>query len=353
MSLSMDLWQIQNEELVPMDRVSLDLEKRLEVWIEKDISLLGLDALVIGRQVHTSYGGYIDLLAINSDGELIIIELKRNKTPRDIVAQCLDYGTWVYNLLYDDIVNIYETEKTSNFEKDFVEYFENPLPDKINNSYQIVIVAESLDDSTERIVEHLNDVHKVNINAIFFNIFQRNGNEYIGRSWLKDPIDAEEKSFSGKKSKWTGFYFVNSGITDENARNWELNKKYNFISAGGGLRWINAIKKLKKNDRIFALIKGKGYVGYGIVQEEAVLVKNYYVDGKRMIDDLPENHPWKKEKEPTKDEWIVKVKWIKVFNESDAKWFKGAFANQNVVCKLRDQNTFDFLIKNFEIEIDS
>ncbi len=351
MSLSIDLWQIKNENLTPMNRIKLNLEKRLEAWIKEDISLLGIDALIIGQQVHTGYGGFIDLLAINSEGELIIIELKRSKTPRDIVAQCLDYGTWVYNLNRDEIVDIYNSYKSSNLETAFSEYFDTPVPDKINSSYQIVIVAETLDDSTERIVEHLNDVHKVNINVVFFNIFQKDGNEYIGRSWLKDPVEVEEKSFAGKKSKWTGYYFVNTGITEENVREWNLNLKYNFISAGGGARWINAIKKLKKGDKIFALIKGKGYAGYGIVEEEAVLVKNYLVNDKLMIDDLPENHKWKQEKETFKDEWIVKVNWLKYYDEKDAKWFKGAFANQHVVCKLRDQNTFKFLVQNFNVDV--
>lgn len=350
MSLSMDLWQIRNEQLVPVDKATLNLEKRLEVWIEQDISLLGIDALIIGRQVRTGYGGYVDLLAINSDGELIIVELKRSKTPRDIVAQCLDYGTWVYGLNFDDVVGIYESYKSSGFEKDFSEYFDTPVPEKINSVYQIVIVAESLDDSTERIVQHLNDVHKVNINVVFFNVFLRDGNEYIGRSWLKDPVEVEEKSVAGKKSKWTGYLFVNTGITDDNAREWSLNKKYQFIGAGGGARWINAIKKLKKGDNIFALIKGKGYVGYGVVEEEAVIVKNYKINGKPIIKELPENHPWREEKDPLKDEWLAKINWLKTFDEDDAKWFKGAFANQNVVCKLRDQSTFEFLVDNFEVE---
>lgn len=173
MSLSMDLWQINNEQLLPMERTTLDLEKRLENWIEKDISMLGIDALIIGRQVHTSYGGFIDLLAINSDGELIIMELKRSKTPRDIVAQCLDYGTWVYDLSFKDIISIYDANKSTDFEADFAEYFGTPVPEKVNSTYQVMIIAESLDDSTERIVKHLNEVHKVNINAVFFNIFQK------------------------------------------------------------------------------------------------------------------------------------------------------------------------------------
>ncbi|MES9831165.1 MAG: hypothetical protein ABW139_02895 [Candidatus Thiodiazotropha sp. DIVDIV] len=350
MSLSMDLWQINNEQLLPMDRATLDLEKRLENWIENDISLLGIDALIIGRQVHTSYGGFVDLLAINSDGELIIMELKRSKTPRDIVAQCLDYGTWVYDLSFKDILSIYDAYKNASFEKDFAEYFDTPVPEKINSTYQIMIVAESLDDSTERIVKHLNEVHKVNINAVFFNIFQKDGNEYVGRSWLKDPVDVEERSASGNKSKWTGYYFVNTGIADDNFRGWELNEKYHFISAGGGPRWINAIKKLKKGDKIFALIKGKGYVGYGIVEDEAVLVKNYKIDNKNITDHLPEDHPWRQEKDPQSDEWLVRVNWLKTYPEEQGQWFKGAFANQNVVCKLRDQNTFKYLTEKFNVD---
>ncbi len=350
MSLSLNLWQIKNENLIPMNTITLNLEKRLESWIVQDISLLGIDAFIIGRQVHTNYGGYIDLMAINGDGELIIIELKRNKTPRDIVAQCLDYATWVYDLKYNDIVEIYKSYKTTDFNKDFAEFFDTPVPEKINTSYQIVIVAESLDDSTERIVQHLNEVHNMNINAIFFNIFSIDGNEYIGRSWLKDPVDVEEKSVTGRKPMATGYLFANTGITDDNSRNWNLNVKYNFISAGGGPRWINAIKKLNAGDKIFAYIKGKGYVGYGIVEEPAVLVKNYSVDGKLMIDDLPADHAWRQAKDPSVDEWIAKVKWLKKFDEKDAKSFKGVFANQNIVCQLRDQNTFKFLVENFEVD---
>jgi len=149
---------------------------------------------------------------------------------------------------------------------------------------------------------------------------------------------------------WSGYLFVNTGITEENSRDWELNRKYNFISAGGGPRWINAIKKLKNGDKIFALIKGKGYVGYGIVEDEAVLVKNYEVDNKLTVNDLSENHDWRLKKDPSVDEWIARVKWLKTFDEKDARWFKGAFANQNVVCKLRDQNTFEFLVKSFDAD---
>jgi len=246
MALTMDLCKIDNTVLIPLNKKTLDLEHRLERWIEQDISLLGIDALIIDRQVHTDYGGYIDLLAINSDGELVVIELKRNKTPRDIVAQCLDYGSWVDALNYESISSLYDSYSKGDFDKDFAKYFGTPVPEKINTSYQIMVVAASLDESTEGIVQHLNDCYSVNINVVFFNIFEKDGVEYVGRSWLKDPDYVEEKSSKGTRSKWTGYYFVNTGMADDNARDWDLNRKYHFISAGGGPVGSMLLKSLKK-----------------------------------------------------------------------------------------------------------
>jgi hypothetical protein len=353
MALSMDLWRINNNQLEPTNKIALNLEKRLKKWIYEDISLLGLDLLILGQEIHTAFGGFIDILAIDNQGNLVIIELKRNKTPRDIIAQCLDYGTWVKDLNYENILDLFKSYMKLDLEKEFEKFFEEELPKEINKNYQIIIVAESLDDSTERIVNHLNNDYGVNINAIFFNIFENNKEEFIGRSWLKDPEDIDGRNPKRKKENWTGYYFVNTGIKDGSDRKWEYNIKYSFISAGGGNRWINAIKKLKKDDKIFALIKGNGYVGYGIVEEEAVIVKDYTVNGEKMIDNLPNDHSWKTIKDPSKDEWIVKVNWIKTFDENNTKWFKGAFANQNVVCKLRDMETFEYLIKEFEIDKDN
>jgi RecB family endonuclease NucS len=51
--------------------------------------------LAIGRQVRTVFGGRIDLLCINGDGDLVIVEPKCDKTPREITAQALDYASWV------------------------------------------------------------------------------------------------------------------------------------------------------------------------------------------------------------------------------------------------------------------
>lgn len=71
-------------------RASLDLESRLEEWLAADISILDPGLLVIGCEVETDFGGFIDLLCVDVAGDLVVVELKRDKTPREITAQALD-----------------------------------------------------------------------------------------------------------------------------------------------------------------------------------------------------------------------------------------------------------------------
>jgi hypothetical protein len=352
MAISMSLWSIgKNKSLKSISKSKLNFENDLENWIINDPTILDLDLMILGQQVHTDHGGYIDILGINKDGDLVIVELKRNRTPRDVIAQCLDYASWVSELNYERIIDLYKKYSGNRLEESYQNVFDDQLPESLNENHQIVIVAASLDDATERIIQHLADKHSININAVFFNVFDIEGNQILGRSWLKDPEFIEEKSSKGKRAPWTGFLFVNTGIKEGRTRDWNLNKKFSYVSAGGGPRWINAIRKLKPGDKIFAYIKGFGYVGYGIVEEEAVPVSEYEFEGKGIVDDLPDDHPWKSQTPSLESgEWLSKIKWIKTFSKEQAKWLSNGFANQNAVCKLRDRRTFDFLVKEFDID---
>lgn len=347
----MNLWAVDNGSLKEINTSRIDLENQLEEWIYNDPSILNLDILIIGRQVHTQFGGYIDLLGINRDGDLVVIELKRDKTPRDIVAQCLDYASWVCDLGFEEITALYHEKTRKDLSESFSQFFDDPLPETLNNHHQMVIVASSLDDSTERIIQYLTDKHSVNINAVFFNVFELSGQKILGRSFFNDPEVIEEKSTQGKRAAWSGTFFVNTGINGDNPpRDWNLNMKHGFISAGGGPRWITAIKKLKAGDKIFAYIKGCGYVGYGVVEEEAVAVTEFKAEDRLLLDELPDGHEWKQHIDPNSCEWLARVRWLKTCTQEKAKWLSNGFANQNVVCKLRDARTFEFLKTEFGVE---
>ena len=99
MPVKHSIWTV-GEKPEPLGSSSLSSEQLLEDMIVRQPEILAEDWLLIGRQVHTSHGGFIDLLAIDNQGSLILIELKREKTPREVVAQALDYASWVLSLIH-------------------------------------------------------------------------------------------------------------------------------------------------------------------------------------------------------------------------------------------------------------
>ncbi|HQK56774.1 MAG TPA: endonuclease NucS [Methanolinea sp.] len=179
--------------LAEVHRHKLDLEGRLEDWIEQDISILSDEYLVIGRQVPTIYNTFIDILCLDRNGDLVIIELKRDKTPRDTVAQVLDYASWVRDLSRDDVISIanaYLKEKGP-IEAAFLQKFQENLPDVLNASHTMLVVASDIDASTDRIVQYLSETHGVGINIAEFQYFkEKNQVEYVSRVFLIDPETA-------------------------------------------------------------------------------------------------------------------------------------------------------------------
>ncbi|QDU25826.1 hypothetical protein ETAA8_08980 [Anatilimnocola aggregata] len=349
MSLQMSLWEVNGKALKACPVEVLDDEMRLEDWIENDTSLLGMELLLIGRQVQTRYRGYLDLLGIDSEGNLIVLELKKDKTPREVVAQILDYASWAKELSPAEVGALAAKYLKRSLSEAFAERFGSPIPTAINVSHRLIIVASKLDDSSERIVQYLASEHSLDINVVFFNCFTVNGKEVVGRSWLMDPEEVEQRSEARHKLPWSGTWFVNVG--ERPFRNWDDFRKYGFTSAGQGAVYSRPLIKLEVGDKIFAYLKGYGYVGYGEITSTACMAKDFMVDGKRLLD-LPLVAPSMNSNsdDPELSEWVVGVKWLCSFPREESKTFTGVFANQNVVCKLRHEQTLDFLKREFGLD---
>jgi hypothetical protein len=132
MAISMSLWSIgKDRSLKSVSKSKLNFENDLENWIIKDPTILDLDLMILAWQVHTDYGGYIDILGLNKDGDLVVVELKRNKTPRDVIAQCLDYASWVSDLSYEQIIELHKKYTGNILEDSFQNIFDDQLPETL------------------------------------------------------------------------------------------------------------------------------------------------------------------------------------------------------------------------------
>jgi len=361
MPIEIGIWNITDDKVDKLNFSAIDSEKRLEEILTKDISILGENYLLIGRQVMTSYGKYIDLLSINQDGNLTVIELKKDKTPRDVVSQTLDYASWIKDLSYNDIKQICEElYKTQKFESVFEEKYGINVPEKINQEHDMLIVCSKLDNETERILNYLSDSYNVPINVVFFRFFKNNKSEFLSRSWLIDPTEVIEKSskskIQNKGEYWNGKDFVvNIDVDREGKSTWTDSQEYGFISAGGGKWYSSSLKQLFIGARVFAMIPKKGYLGVGIVREESIPIKDFIVNknGKdESILDVPLKCESIKKDSDNLDicEYLVRIDWIKTIKEKDAYWEKGLRANQNSAFKLKNRFTLEKLIEKFELE---
>jgi RecB family endonuclease NucS len=108
MPVKFGLWRVDGSSVEQVLASGISSEERLEDILELQIEILGLGKLFqIGRQVITVFGKRIDLLAIDEQGGLYVIELKKDRTPRDVVAQTLEYGFWVQSLSFAAIRELY------------------------------------------------------------------------------------------------------------------------------------------------------------------------------------------------------------------------------------------------------
>ncbi|WP_282041067.1 endonuclease NucS domain-containing protein [Halomonas alimentaria] len=346
MAIEQGIWKLASSTGEPPRKLrpaGLADEGLLEEQIMQDVAILNRDWLLIGRQVRTAFDKLVDLLAIDANGTVIIIELKRDKTPRDVVAQAIDYASWVVTLADYQLIDIYQdfAERYDRPHATLSEAFEAkfgiPLDSvTLNESHQLVVVATRLDASSERIITYLNEHAQLSINAMFFAAFEDGGNRYLSRAWMIDPDEPSQPvARKAKKEPWNGEFYVSFGPHYP----WADARRLGFICGGGAAWYSKTLSMLSQGDRVWVYIPKTGYVGVGEVIGERCRADEYRFDtpeGPRTLPEmtLTEGYP---QIDPDKDddeaEYLVPVRWLHTVSREDAFSEVGLFGNQNTVCK--------------------
>ncbi|MFF6832905.1 endonuclease NucS domain-containing protein [Streptomyces sp. NPDC012438] len=397
MPLEFGLWRVDDKPVRVVTR-PMPLESRLEGLIEADPGILGTPLMLIGRQVPTQHGKFVDLLGMDAEGSLHVLELKRDRTPRDVVAQVLDYGSWVQELSNEQVRDIYgayarERSLPEELDEAFALRFGGSPPEALNSTHSLTIVASEVDAATERIVGYLASGFQVPVNVLFFRYFEDEGRSYLARTWLIDDAEAAAPSAGakarGKQEPWNGTDWYVSFGDEREGRNWDDARRYGFVSAGGGEWFSRTIRSLPVGARVFTHIPKAGYVGVGTVSGEAQPFEDALldVDGEsRRMAELPltgayrpagsdaardgeaasrDGEAARRDGEAAsrsgeaipqdgedRREWIVPVAWERAVPREQALWRPGFFANQNSACKLRARFTLDEVSQHFGVADD-
>lgn len=361
MVIEVSVWRI-DDGVRRVSTTGMDLENHLQEVLVKDISIVDDQLMVIGQKVRTDFGTEIDILGIDSDGSLVVIELKRGKTPRTVVAQVLEYASWVHELTSDRIQRIfadYQAQQSGisvplGVNEALRRKFQSS-PVELNASHRLMIVASEADPAVERIVEYLDESYGSKIEIALFRAFEDFDRQYITRAWIGegDSRAMSIPSQHGTQARWNEEWYVVFSRAEH--RVWADAVRYGFYSAGGGKPYVDAIKRLSPGDRIWVYVPGSGYVGVGTVATMPTTQDEFAVDYQGQatpILDLIQLAPWFLEKEENA-EYFVRVAWAKTVDLADGIREPGFFANPNTVAQPRSeawQFTVDFLSQAWEIE---
>ncbi len=351
MSIEHAVWSL--DEKKPLARADLKDEKELEMLILNNIELLNNSWFVLSNQVKTNAGKYIDILCMDHDGDLVVVELKKDMTPREVTAQVIDYAASVSKLTVEEIAQLYlkYSGETKTLNNAYKEKFGADLDEEhVNENVKMVIVASQMDDGTERIIQFLRNTYRVDINILFFQVFQCDEQRLISRVWFQEDVEEVVPQGRFPKNSWNGEYYVSYGAVGD-GRNWEDAVQYGFISAGGGEWYSNTLKMLSPGDRVWVNIPKTGYTGVGIVTTEMQQARDvsFMIDGEeKRMQELPlKGEYFYSEDDPRYAEYIVKVQWIKTVSESDAIKEVGFFGNQNSVCRPRNDK-WEFTVERLK-----
>ena len=204
MATEIKSWQIRDGKLVPMETTLGDSgrteRQHLEEWIKSNPLILGDDIAIIGEQVQTA-SGPLDFLCIDTSGNTVIVELKRDRLPREVLAQAIDYASDVAGWDIDHLREICQTYTVQTLEDLLQEKFQGLDVSSLatNQAQRLLLVGFGVEDPLARMVEWLSDNYSVGINVIVLTYAKTaNGDEILSRMAII-PEELEKQKTNRRK----------------------------------------------------------------------------------------------------------------------------------------------------------
>ncbi len=100
---------LENDSLSEIDVTHFEeSEAQLEKWVKFLPSFVGENLVIIGEQLDfPSIGGdAIDIVGLDSNGAVVVIELKKGATPSDVDFQAIKYASYISNLGSEELGRI-------------------------------------------------------------------------------------------------------------------------------------------------------------------------------------------------------------------------------------------------------
>jgi hypothetical protein len=309
----------------------------LQRVLRTNIGIIAPDVLVIAEEFGEWEGSRrrIDLLGVDRRANLVVIELKRDEEGAHMELQAIRYAAMVSQMTFERAVEVFQAFLDSlGDERDardvLLEFlgWDEPREEEFGQDVRMVLASADFSKELTTAVLWLNE-RDLDIQCVRLKPYDSPEGLLIDAQKLiplPEAADYQEgvRRKAGERREArrhdTGYWFMNVGEYPK-GRSWEDCRKYGFMSAGGGPKWVAAVHRLPVGTKLFAYLSRHGYVGLGEVTAAAVPYRDFVPPGEtKTLLELPlvgKVDPTIQD-DPEKRDECVAIRWIKTLDRSEA-----------------------------------
>lgn len=217
------------EEITETTFYESNLKERqhIEEWLRKNPEIMGEELLIIGHEYDDFENNErIDLLAIDKEGNLVVIEVKHDNSGISVDFQALKYVSYMSRRTLKEIIEIYSKYIDDNSLQldpiqEIMEFLnvddESLLNDMINNTQRIIIIGKEFDKRVLSVCAWLYE-NGINVKCISIKPYKYNEEIFIDTNQIIPPEKIEE-------------YYINKKSRTSNQEIKSDNKVIKFLSS--------------------------------------------------------------------------------------------------------------------------
>ncbi|PAK42645.1 endonuclease NucS domain-containing protein [Peribacillus simplex] len=272
-----------------------DLKERqhIEEWIRKSPDVLGEDLLIIAHEYDKfEVNERLDLLAVDKEGNLVIIEVKRDATGSNVDFQALKYASYCARLSPNDILETYEeyvkvNSAVTNAKDELMEFLEVEIEEELNNilnnSQRIIIVGKDIDKRILSVCTWLYE-NSIDIKCVTIKPYKLEGQIILDTNQIIPPYKLEDYYINKKTTAKERKISIDQDVSTflQEISNF-VNTKTEYTARYGGKRDYFVGHQ-------FLNIPWKFVFVYKKDRTASVFIESYKKEGTDLIRSIASNH---------------------------------------------------------------
>lgn len=219
----MEVYRTGADDLIRIPETEFEQEATLENHLVKSegAEIGTVEVMYIGRQGSPEEGGIFDILGLDSAGDVVILELKRDKSPRDIVAQALEYASGIRRETYDQLNDRYQEfvrsedssakEEMLSLREAHERYFDlnDALSEReFNANQRLILVAKDFHSVSLNMADFLRE-HEIDVVCVEYDAYatEDGAMELVTTDAIRRPLEEEPTGTASDTPEYRNLIF--------------------------------------------------------------------------------------------------------------------------------------------------